>query len=80
MYQVRTSLACENLPFLLALRRWGSFARKEERGETDVFAGQNKPGTIQQKTFHYVTYSRITVRVKGGMSLRNGMWQACGMK
>ena len=31
-------------PFLLALRRWGRFARKnvpsgEERGETDVFAG-----------------------------------------
>ena len=30
-------------PFLLALRRWGRFARNvpsgEERGETDVFAG-----------------------------------------
>ena len=30
-------------PFLLALRRWGSFARNapsgEERGETDVLAG-----------------------------------------
>ena len=40
-------LACENRdPFLLALRRWGRFARtkgnvpgREERGETDVFAG-----------------------------------------
>ena len=31
-------------PFLLALRRWGRFARRnvpsgEERGETDVFVG-----------------------------------------
>ena len=38
---VRSSL--RKHPFLLALRRWGRFARKvpsgEERGETDVFAG-----------------------------------------
>ena len=42
----RYGLASSSLrkhPFLLALRRWGRFARKvpsgEERGETDVFAG-----------------------------------------
>ena len=33
-------------PFLLALRRWGRFARNvlrgEERGETDVFAGYRR--------------------------------------
>ena len=37
-------------PFLLALRRWGRFARNvlsgEERGETDVFAGYEREGAV----------------------------------
>ena len=42
-------------PFLLALRRWGRFARNvpggEERGERDVFAGYIN-FTLQMKTSH----------------------------
>ena len=40
-------LECEKQPFLLALRRWGRFARNvpsgEKRGATDVFAGYPQP-------------------------------------
>ena len=42
-------LSLRKHPFLLALRRWGHFARNvpsgEERGETDVFAGYMRLGT-----------------------------------
>ena len=40
---MKVKIACENISFLLALRRRGRSARNvpidEERGETDVFAG-----------------------------------------
>ena len=48
-------------PFLLALRRWGRFARNvlsgEERGETDVFEGYEREGavTLGSRVASYLT-------------------------
>ena len=62
-------------PFLLALRRWGRFARNEtsgeERGETDVFAGYRRakqPGFIDAWTrsrTHFPQWRTMSQKYEG---------------
>ena len=73
-------------PFLLALRRWGRFARRnarnvpsgEERGETDVFAGYelcswSEPeivATMAANVYSVIQYA-ITLRVCTSFACEN---------
>ena len=65
-------LECEKQPFLLALRRWGRFARNvpsgEKRGATDVFAGYPQPSRSAGSTKHQAGkgYGKSVGLVTGG--------------
>ena len=74
-------------PFLLALRRWGRFAKRfvpsgEERGETDVFAGYSAchhsammcsyPGLLGNRELPLISFSRS--RGKWRRRKRMNLW------
>ena len=60
------TLSLRKHPFLLALRLWGRFARRnvpsgEERGETDIFAGYLP---LQSLFFQQLSYLMYDVHAK----------------
>ena len=67
----RCSCSLRKHPFLLALRRWGHFARNvpggEERGETDVFAGYCSWRFIWYSVSQYF----LTIQVYSPFTRRN---------